>query len=156
MGSFPWWLYAIQTGPAQLVRELLGNAVAVEQGSWFGQVAHHLVNLLLLGLPVTLGFRPPWDVRLLILPLVPFVLAFWLGVIVVFWRHKERSDVERIGRWVLGGVAATLIAGFLFTPFGVDPSGRYFLPLTVILAIFAGQACSTLKIRNAYQYALIA
>jgi 4-amino-4-deoxy-L-arabinose transferase-like glycosyltransferase len=155
VGSLPWWLYAIQTGPAQLVRELLGNAVSVEQGSWFGQVASHAINFLLLGLPVTFGFRPPWEVRWLILPLIPLVLAFWLGVLVVLWRREQRPAIETTGMVLLAGVAATLIAGFLVTSFGVDPSGRYFLPLYVIAALFAGKACSTLKIRNAYQYALI-
>ncbi|HTX79953.1 MAG TPA: hypothetical protein VMC62_09805, partial [Longilinea sp.] len=154
-GSFPWWLYAIQAGPAQLVKELLGNAVAVEQGSWLSQVASHVVNFLLLGLPVTFGFRPPWEVRWLLLPLVPLVLAFWLGVVVLMLRRETHSIMERLGMAVLAGVAATLIAGFLFTSFGVDPSGRYFLPLTVIAALFAGKACSALKIRNVYQYALI-
>jgi hypothetical protein len=155
VGSFPWWLYAIQTGPAQLVRELLGNAVSVEQGSWFSQLASHAINFLLLGLPVMFGFRPPWEVRWLILPLIPLVLAFWLGVIVILWRSEERPAIEKTGMAVLAGVAATLVAGFLFTSFGVDPSGRYFLPLYVIAALFAGKACSGLKIRNAYQYALI-
>jgi hypothetical protein len=33
-----------------------------------------------------------------------------------------------------------VFAGFIFTPFGADPSGRYFLPVGVIMALFASQA----------------
>jgi hypothetical protein len=38
---------------------------------------------------------------------------------------------------LFAGVLLTLAAGFFLTPFGADPSGRYFLPFSVILAIFA-------------------
>jgi len=53
-------------------------------------------------------------------------------------------DEARAGRWLLFGVMATLVAGFLLTPFGADPSGRYFLPLTVPLALMAGEMFTTL------------
>jgi hypothetical protein len=32
-----------------------------------------------------------------------------------------------------------LITGFIFTPFGNDPSGRYFLPFTVVFSIIAAE-----------------
>ena len=31
-----------------------------------------------------------------------------------------------------------LLAGFVLSPFGADPSGRYFLPMAVVMAIFGG------------------
>jgi hypothetical protein len=41
--------------------------------------------------------------------------------------------------FLLSGVGLTLTLGFIFTPFGADPSGRYFLPLSVILALLPYQ-----------------
>jgi hypothetical protein len=41
---------------------------------------------------------------------------------------------------LLSGLILTLAAGFIFSPFGVDPSGRYFLPIAVVMALFAAQA----------------
>jgi hypothetical protein len=38
---------------------------------------------------------------------------------------------------VLVAVMLTLLVGFILTPFGADPSGRYFLPLAVPLSLFA-------------------
>jgi hypothetical protein len=52
-------------------------------------------------------------------------------------------------------VGAVLLAGFLFTPFGVDPSGRYFLPLAVPLALFAAQMILSIS-RRPWQAAALA
>lgn len=139
IGAFPWMLYAAQNTPAQLVNELLGSAVAVEKSSWILQVLAHLVNFILLGIPVTLGFRPPWEIRWLILPLIPFVAVFWFLVIRFAYRDIKNSDsgdrqIKLIPVWV----AVTLVSLFILTHFGVDPSGRYFLPLSIVLALFGG------------------
>ena len=49
--------------------------------------------------------------------------------------HLEPRAAYRL----FAGLTGTLFAGFLFTSFGVDPSGRYFLPLAVPLALIAGE-----------------
>ena len=49
---------------------------------------------------------------------------------------------------------AALLAGFLFTPFGVDPSGRYFVPLAVPLALIAAQMIGSVS-RRAWQAAAL-
>lgn len=137
IGATPWWIYAVQQGPGSLFLELLGSAVSVEQAPWIARTGMHLVNLVLLGLPVTFGLRPPWSVEWLALPLIPLVLVAWSLVLLHLYRSikfgTERSAVYRL----LSGVGLTLCAGFLFTAFGVDPSGRYFLPLATPLALIA-------------------
>jgi 4-amino-4-deoxy-L-arabinose transferase-like glycosyltransferase len=139
LGSLPWWIYAITNGPGRLVFELFGTAVAVEQQPWLVRTGLHLVNLLLLGTTVLFGARPPWSVNWLALPLLPFALAFWLAVIVFFTRKISHPGEHRPVYALLAGLCAVLLAGFLFTPFGVDPSGRYFLPLSIPLALAAAQ-----------------
>jgi hypothetical protein len=105
----------------------------------------HLVNFLLLGVSAMLGFRPPWNVEWLALPLLPFALVFWLGVLVFFARQLRKGSPNRAEYALLAGVFGVLLAGFLFTSFGVDPSGRYFVPLAVPLALVAAQALLKIK-----------
>jgi hypothetical protein len=188
-GASPWWSYALVHGPGSLISELAGAAIASVDGSPYAyQILRHSFNLVVLGLPAALGLRPPWEVRWLALPLMPFALAFWLGVAVFSIRRlarpnsgeeislpysRLRMDANRLTRpanitqapvcrvedpgaaiqsttprWLIAGVVAALFAGFLFTPFGVDPSGRYFLPLAVVMALFG--ADTVLHIRRAW------
>jgi 4-amino-4-deoxy-L-arabinose transferase-like glycosyltransferase len=139
IGSLPWWIFAVTNGSNSLLMELFGNAVAVEKYSWIVRTGMHLVNFLLLGISVLFGFRPPWSVEWLGLPLLPFVFIFWMGVLWYFVRKLNRRSPECSAYALLAGVVGTLLAGFLFTAFGVDPSGRYFLPLAVPLALVAAQ-----------------
>lgn len=138
LGSLPWWIFAAQNGFQALVSELLGNAVAVERTSWLEVTGQHLINLLLLGLPALFGIRPPWEVRWLALPLIPLILAFWMMVIIYFVK-KTRAGFWNSFFPVFLGICVFFLMSFLATPFGVDPSGRYFLPLSVVLALVAGK-----------------
>ena len=49
----------------------------------------------------------------------------------------RKDNPYRGAQALLIGVIATLILGFILTPFGADPSGRYFVPLVVPLSLFA-------------------
>lgn len=137
LGAAPWLAYAAQNGMQSLLGELLGGAVSVESGSYLARVGSHLVNLILLGGSVTFGLRPPWEVRWLAFPLIPFVLILWGTVLTGAARKTRKTVRERDGFVLLWGVTAVLLAGYVFTSFGVDPSGRYFVPLCVPLSLFA-------------------
>lgn len=137
VGSAPWWAYALRSGISNLVGELSGSAVNVETGSILMRVVNHLISYFLIGLPALLGFRPPWEVRWLILPLIPLILLFW-GVIAAWsWRKTIRLAFNP-GLVLMLGVLLTQLILFVFTPFGADPSGRYFLPLVIPLAVLTG------------------
>lgn len=139
IGAAPWISFAVQNSIAQLIQELFGSAVAVESGSWLSQVVMHTLNFVLFGIPVIFGFRPPWEVRWLVLPLIPFVGLFWFLVIKNGVRRIRMVDGNE--KWIQllpALVILLIIALFLFTPFGVDPSGRYFLPINIMLAVYAG------------------
>lgn len=138
LGAAPWWFYAAGSGWSRLVEELLGKAVSVETGSWIFQLGTHLVTFVLLGLTALFGFRPPWSVTWLALPLLPFMLAFWMGVLVFGFRSlRSENWAYRREAWLLAGIPLVTAAGFLFTSFGADPSGRYFLPMMIPLAVAA-------------------
>ncbi len=137
LGALPWWIYGAQNGLGHLVGELLGSAVSVEQANWLARSAGHLVNLLLLGVPAIFGLRPPWGITWLALPILPFAAAAWGIILIFYFRTVSKPGSRRAVFALLGGIGLTLFAGFLFTSFGVDPSGRYFLPLAAPLALLA-------------------
>lgn len=140
IGALPWLSFAVQNGLNTLVGELGGGAIAgIYRIPWMLVPFIHLFNLLLLGTTVIFGFRPPWEVRWLAFPLIPFILALWMVVFVYVARlFRERDSPLRKYLGLLLGVILAVIAGFLLTPFGADPSGRYFIPLVAPLTIFAG------------------
>lgn len=142
LGASPWWWYAVSHGGYHLITELTGSAVSVEQGPWLVRSGMHLIYFLLLGLPVIFGLRPPWAVEWLAFPLIPFALAGWGILLVESARLAKRQIALQKGYWLLLGVGVTLIGGFVFTAFGVDPSGRYFLPLAVPLALMVAAGAS--------------
>lgn len=154
-GAAPWWLHALRAGPQQLVAELFGTAVAVEGSPWLAQVGQHLLSFVLFGLTALFGLRPPWDITWLALPLLPLALAFWLAVIGWMVRSSARAGDDHAPRSLLLGVILTVTAGFLFTPFGVDPSGRYFLPMSVPLALFAADLAQRISPRLRWQVTVI-
>lgn len=136
LGSSPWWLWAIQNGPAMVGQELFGSAIAgASSQNLLEAVGSHALNLVLFGPTVILGVRPPWSVASIAKPLIPMVALIWIGFVgfqILAWR---RERIERSGKSLIYAVAAVFILGYLLTPFGADPSGRYFVPLTVLLAI---------------------
>ncbi len=156
LGSAPWWIYAVQDGWQSLFSELLGSAVAVEEGSWIMLRFQHLLYFFVFGLPVIFGMRPPWEIRWLALPLMPLALAFWLAAMVWFGHRVIKPSPQSWFLRLLAGVALLLLAGFVLTPFGVDPSGRYFLPLTVPLALVAADGVQCLPWRRTWQMGAIA
>ena len=139
VGASAWWGWAIQHGAGALVRELGGSAIAgASSPHWLASLGTHAANLALLGTTVILGLRPPWSVETLVWPLVPLVVAFWLAVLGFAWLRRFRLGAESPGGWLVMGVGAVLLAAFVASPFGADPSGRYFLPLWVVMAVAGG------------------
>jgi len=138
IGSSPWWIFGlINAAGSSLMGELLGSAVAVESGGWFQIVLSHLFSFVLFGLTALLGFRPPWSVDWLAFPMIPFVVIFWGLVAVYTFKRAQKWDQSEPGFFLSVGVVVTLASGFIFTSFGTDPSGRYFLPLWIPFSILA-------------------
>ena len=147
VGCVPWLAYAQRSGLSNLVSELSGSAITgVESLSFLGQFTRHALNLSLFGSTSMMGLRPPWEIRWLAMPLAPFVLIFWVMVVIFAVKNLRRdlkvgpNDPEFTNALLLWGVILLVVIGFVATPFGADPSGRYFLPVGVVMAIFASQA----------------
>jgi hypothetical protein len=82
-------------------------------------------------------------------------LGFWLAVALYMFGALRRRDAARPGRWMLAGVIGMTLLGFLVTPFGADPSGRYFLPLIVPMALFAAELLVAIRERYGRAWAAL-
>ncbi len=154
VGAAPWWGWAAVNGLSPLLRELAGSAIAgASPAVWPQSVAAHTLNLLLFGMPVVFGIRPPWSTAWLSLPLAPLALAFGLASLAHGVAAARGGESGRLGRWVLLGVVGATLAGFVLTPFGADPSGRYFLPLVTPLAVFGASLLDVLRRRAGFVWA---
>jgi 4-amino-4-deoxy-L-arabinose transferase-like glycosyltransferase len=148
IGALPWGLAAVQTGGSPLIQELAGSAIAgTSSAPWLLQPFQRLFNLALLGSTVIFGLRPPWAVSWLFLPLLPLALTFWLVVLAYIFRLVRSGAPYQPQARLLAGVIAALLTGFIFTSFGNDPSGRYFVPLAAPLALFAASLILALQTR---------
>lgn len=147
-GASPWWIYGLTHG---LDSVLLFGQVMEENTTWLARTGMHLVNFLLFGPTVIFGLRPPWSIKWLILPLLPFVGIFWVYVTIFFYKRLTSRCEARREYLLLGGVVGTLLAGFIFATFGADPTGRYFLPLAIPLALVAPQMIKNLNQKPWYR-----
>jgi hypothetical protein len=137
VGAAPWWLSALDQGMQVFVSELFGSAIAgASPAGFIAALASHTLGFLLFGPTVIAGLRPPWEIRWLAGPLLPVAIAFWLGALIYAIRKLREKHT---GRRLIYLVGLLLLLGFLITPFGADPSGRYFVPLAVPLAVMAAE-----------------
>ena len=59
---------------------------------------------------------------------------------------RARKDHRLLLLWVM----LTLVGGFVLTPFGAVPSGRYFLPMSILLALIAADTLLEFARRAGY------
>jgi hypothetical protein len=138
LGASPVIFYMITEGAGVLARELSGSAISgASSANLLLAVMQRAINLVLLGGTVILGMRPPWEVRWLGLPLIPVVITFWILVLMQGMFKLRKGEAALAGRLPVYAMVGTLLLGFLLTPFGADPSGRYFLPFAVAMALGA-------------------
>ena len=146
IGASPWLVWGLSQGQDIPIQELAGSAIAgASPTNPLIAIGSRITHLLLFGSTVSLGFRPPWEISWLSLPLMPIALVLWLIIIGHGILNLRRPGPDRLGRYVMIGLVITLLLGFILTPFGADPSGRYFLPLAVPMALIVTDFLVDLK-----------
>jgi len=141
VGASPWLIAGLRDGFPALLQELLGSAIANPSGGGFlGSISTRLINVLLFGPTVVLGFRPPWSADPLAPGWIPFVLAFWFLVAFTLIQRRRSSRSRKPGWKSLLWIVLFTTGGLILTPFGGDPSGRYFLPLLFPIVLGAAVA----------------
>ncbi|MBI5564945.1 MAG: glycosyltransferase family 39 protein [Chloroflexi bacterium] len=140
IGSAPWWWALIQSGGRELA-ELAGAGVAdtLPGATYLDTVGVRLLNFFVFGVLAWWGLRYPWS-GAFVLPVIGVaVLAGYVGALIYAARQAKQPEqsetAAKAARFTLWGMMAVLLITFLVTPFGGDPSGRYFLPLYLPLSI---------------------
>lgn len=136
LGGLPVLIYIFTNGVVVFLNELMGSAISIGSQAYFNQIGLHLVNFILFGISAVLGFRPPWNATWLLLPLIPIILAIWLFLIRKTYIYEQKTKSEVLIRIWLPSIILMIV--FVLTPFGMDPSGRYFLPINISLAFTVG------------------
>jgi hypothetical protein len=119
----------------QMLSELGGSAIAgTLTGDWTQILGIRFLGLFVFGSTAIAGLRPPWEFRWLAVALLPFALILWIATGFHAIRALRTRDPSAPYRVLLVACLAIFAVAFLMTPFGNDPSGRYFLPLYPIAA----------------------
>jgi 4-amino-4-deoxy-L-arabinose transferase-like glycosyltransferase len=142
VGCSPWWGYCL--GHPQTCFQLLKEPPPglVASPGWLQAVGQRVFGFLFLGLPALWGLRYPWSARLILSPLAVPVLAFYIGSAVYALLVRNRS------RFLPLAMGATFMILFLGTPLGNDATGRYLLPLYLLVVFLAAELIHALKVRN--------
>jgi 4-amino-4-deoxy-L-arabinose transferase-like glycosyltransferase len=128
-GGILWLIGLLKFGP-QLIAEMSGSAISgTLAGDMFQILWIRILGLLLFGSTVVTGMRAPWEFRWLATAFLPFLLAIWIAAGLYAIRAVRKRDFASSIRILLFACLGFFAAVFLLTPFGNDPSGRYFLPL---------------------------
>lgn len=94
-----------------------------------------ILGLTLFGLPSTVGLRHPWAAAYFL-----FVWGLPAAIMTVIGGYVTLRD--KATTWqvkvLLFGVMVSIVAVFLGTSFGSDPTGRYFLPILTVSAFTWG------------------
>lgn len=145
LGSSPFWYSLFFTNGFTVITEIGGIAVAIETSTYLQRILSHAVSFLLFGPTVILGLRPPWGINIIGKFFFPFIILFWTLMIYLLIKKKINPLKEYKIFLPLIGIIILVIIGFIFTSFGIDPSGRYFLPFVFPLSIFAGYAITRIN-----------
>ncbi len=149
----PWWIY-------NFTHENAALHVVFESGDPLLAVPMSLrvLGFFCLGLPTLFGFRYPWAPQVVLPALAWIILSFYLAVLafaVYTWYQrfalsgtKGSTGVSASGLTLLWLLVIVWLGLFFSTRFGIDSSGRYYLPLYTPLLIFAGVALTTLHQRH--------
>lgn len=146
VGSAPWWAFNFANDFAAL-RFYLPSSGAPSQfaGNDIAPLPtdQRLIGLFLLGLPAVIGLRFPW-LPGFFLPVVG-ILVLLVYAVALYHLLRHDSQLKPDGRLLVVSMIALFCALFIVSRFSIDPTGRYFLPLTLPLGILLGTLVSTLR-----------
>ncbi len=154
IGSAPWWIFDIQTGGAAISTFLRSQQTGQFAGIGINYVPpeQRALGLAVIGLPTLLGMRFPWSSTYFALPLGVAVLL--IVVIAIYWLLRRANPFRPDGRWLALGIPGLFFLIFVASTFGADPTGRYFLPLALPVALVIAALVESLHQAAAPRYRL--
>jgi 4-amino-4-deoxy-L-arabinose transferase-like glycosyltransferase len=149
IGSAPWWAFNLENDWAALRFYLPGGTPEAFAGGDVPPLppAERLIGLFLLGLPAVIGLRYPWSPAYLTEPplMAGLALAALALVIAALVRlARGRTPPHTDGRALLLITLLFFTVLFTLSRFSTDPTGRYFLPLALTLAVMIGAFAAAL------------
>lgn len=146
VGSLPWWWFNLEHDFAALrfylAPDTLGpEFVAVNMAA--PPLGERLLGLLLFGLPAMIGLRFPWSGDYFALAVGVLVLAVFISAVVQLARRD--GALKPGARGLLLAMLGAFAVVFLASRFSFDPTGRYFLPLSLPLGIALGAGVAGLR-----------
>ncbi|MGQ0604978.1 MAG: glycosyltransferase family 39 protein, partial [Anaerolineales bacterium] len=144
LGSAPWWWHNLTYEWAAL-QTLLGVEVDGIAARVLGP-GERALGFALLGVPAVLGLRPPWSVEFLPWPMLVLTMIIYSMVAAYHvWGARRGQPVMSSGSsrlmWLLPLTLAIILIG---TRFGTVATGRYFLPLYLVVALTTASAITAL------------
>ncbi len=137
VGALP-WLIGMGADPIATFNALFGVGLGTTVVGDSAVLLERVLSFIAFSLPALFGLRPSWSLSWTLLPVGLILTTLYLFVL---WRATRRawSGVEPTYTQtalitLLGGWAVLLVA-FVLSPFGIDPTGRYLLPLYPLLAV---------------------
>lgn len=140
LGSAPWWIFDFTHDHAALATYLTNRQTGAYAGIGLPYVppSQRAIGLLLIGLPTLIGMRFPWSSEYFLAPLGIGIVVIMIAATVRLGRNK--TLVYKGARGLILGMMGLFLIVFVASTFGADPTGRYFLPLMLPLAIMLGTA----------------
>lgn len=136
IGSGAWWLYNLQNNWAA-VFALKGHDLVDVGTTWLDRLA----GMLLLGVPAMIGLRMPWSPEFFPVAMLLIGLVIYLGV--AAYKLRIAKDGETNFRPWAGHILSIFVIVFtlifVFTPYGIDATGRYLLPLYIVIVLAAAE-----------------
>ena len=99
-------------------------------------IPERLLSLFALNFPVVIGLRFPWYASYFLVPVTLIILLIY--IFALYWLLRHPASLKRDGRLLIGAMVGLFVVLFLVSRFNIDPSGRYFLPMALPLAIAFG------------------
>ena len=149
LGLMPVEAFVWQRGWAALMAEMPTRSYPHFMHPWWRGIPWHALSLVMVGWPAVAGLRAPWSWAWAV-PLV------WGGAVLLVHAGLQAAGLGRWGRraWHDLWPAVAVVNGllFVFTPYGGDPTGRYFLPwahATAVVLALGLAAWPRFRARNA-------
>jgi hypothetical protein len=146
VGGLPWWWHTFAHNFQTIAVYVPALADTTGGGIELGSITltEKLLGIVLFALPTATGLRYTWETSYY-LPLLGLPVLF-LHLITTYQLIRQPTPpLARGARPLVLGVGATLLAVFIGTSFGVDPTGRYFLPMLTVMALTLGTFTATLQ-----------
>lgn len=142
VGAAPWFI-GLLANSGEVFGALVGTGLeesVATSGLDLGLPGRAL-SLVVFNLPALFGLRPAWSVEWTLLPAGVLVTTVYLTVLLWSARRAASREADLKTRYALASLTGgwlVLMGAFLFSPFGIDPTGRYLLPLYPLLAVLVG------------------